>query len=226
MSPTPEIPPRIAVAITLGTLPLVLLPLVRRRIITQQHLNDRLALYSVVRKHLREAVKNLEWCAAIDESFLEESNRLWRHGDRFVAVVLYATAVEQYLNSMYQHILPRQGWTSNQITCLLREVAVDSKITWMFEVFAKERFPTALGKRLRNVFGIRNAIVHFKGELGPLDSEQDSHSKVEAQLRSLRRMSFSRDFRSLNKVFSEALFRQDPDRHIVMRACQLLLKGQ
>jgi hypothetical protein len=207
----------------MGMLPLVVLPLVRMRIITEKHLHDQGSLRDVFLKNFRKGTKKVEWCAAIDETFLEESIRLWRRGDRFVAVVLYAIAVEQYMNSMYQHILPTQGWTSNQITCLLREVSVDPKLGWMFEVFTKKRFPAALGKRLRTVFGVRNAIVHFKGELGPLESEDDSHSKVEAQLRGLRRVSFSRDYRLLNEAFMEALLSCDPDRRIVLKACESLL---
>ena len=226
MPRTIQIPPRAAKAIAIGMLPLVVLPLVRMRIITEKHLDDQRSLLDVFLRNLRKGTKKVEWCVAIDETFLKESIRLWRRGERFVAVVLYAIAVEQYMNSMYQHILPTQGWTSNQITSLLREVSVDSKLGWMFEVFAKRRFPAALGKRMRTVFGVRNAIVHFKGELGPLKSEQDSHSKVEAQLRGLRYVSFSRDYRLLNEAFMEALLKSDPDRRIVLKACESLLAAR
>lgn len=215
--------PKTAKAIATSMLPLVVLPLVRKGIITAKHLDDPRTLLSVFMKNLRKGTRKVEWCPAIDETFLNEGVRLWTRGERLIAVVLYATAVEQYLNSMYQHILPTQGWTPVQITCLLREVGVESKVDWMFEVFTKRRFPVALRKRLRTVFGVRNAIVHFKGELGPMESEQDSHSKVEAQMRGLRRVSFSRDYRLLSETFTDALLRCDPDRRIVLQACQLLI---
>ncbi len=226
MPPLIQLSRRTAKAITIGILPLVVLPLVRMRIITEEHLKDPASLLEVFMKHFRKGTERMEWCVAIDETFLEQSIQSWRRGERFIAVVLYATAVEQYMNSMYQHILPTQGWTAKQITSFLREVSVDAKFSWMFEVFTKRRFPTALRKRLRTVFAIRNAIVHFKSELAHPDREEDSYSKIEAQLQSLRRMSISRDFRLLNEAFSEALFSCDPDRQTVMKATEMLLAAE
>lgn len=218
------IPTRTANKIARALIPLAILPLVRRRIITEEHLKTRKILLDVFGDNFRLGVKHMEWCANIEHNFLKQSIESWRRGDRLVALVLYATAVEQHVNSMYQHIIPAQGWTSSQVTNLLREVNMDAKLDWMFEAFAKRRFPAALKKRLRTVFAIRNAIVHFKGEVAPIESYADSHTKLEEQLKSLRRLSFSRDFRLLNETFANAVLTCDPDREIVQQASEMLLR--
>jgi hypothetical protein len=92
----------------------------------------------------------------------------------------------------------------------------------MFEAFTERRFPPRLAQRLRTVFSVRNAIVHFKGEPGHPDHDDDSYSKVAAQLRGLRRMSLSRDFRLMHDAFMAALLSVDPDRDLVFRATEVI----
>lgn len=205
-------------------IPFILMPLVRARIITAEHLKAPEALWKIFYKHFRKGLKKMELCTSIDENFLEHGVEFWRRGQQYVAVVLYATAVEQYTNLMYQNILVSQGWTGDQISSLLREVSVDAKLDWMFEVFTKQRFPTGLKKRLRTVFAIRNAIVHFKGQAAHPDLRADSYSKIQTQMKGLRRMSISRDFRLLTEIFWEALLSRDPDRRIVLEAAELLMQ--
>jgi hypothetical protein len=203
-------------------LPHVVLPLVREGIITEKHLADSKLLVRTLIGNIRKATGKMQWCIAIEASFLNQSILFWRQGERLMAVVLYATAVEQYMNQLFQLILSAQGWKSSQITCLLREVGTDAKLGWMFEAFTKRRFPHPLAQRLRAVFSIRNAIVHFKGEVGHPDRKDDSHSKVEAQMRGLRRMSISRDFRLLEDAFVGALLSVDPDRVLASRAVKAI----
>jgi hypothetical protein len=205
-----------------ASLPHMILPLVRRRIITDKSLGDPKALFGLVVKNVRTATKEMQWGIAIEQSFLEKSIKFWRDGEQLMAVVLYATAVEQYLNQMYQLTLAAQGWNKHHATCILREVNSEAKLSWMFEAFTKRRFPPRLAQRLRTVFSVRNAIVHFKGEPGHPDHDDDSYSKVAAQLRGLRRMSLSRDFRLLHDAFMAALLSVDPDRDLVFRATEVI----
>lgn len=205
-----------------AVLPHVVLPLVRERIITEKHLDDPKLLVRTLKENIRKATRKMQWCIAVEAEFLNQSILFWRQGERLMAVVLYATAVEQYMNQLFQLIISAQGWKSSQITCLLREVGTDAKLGWMFEAFTKRSFPHPLAQRLRAVFSIRNAIVHFKGEGGHPDREGDSHSKVEAQMRGLRRMSISRDFRLLEDAFVDALLSIDPDRVLVSRAVKAI----
>lgn len=203
-------------------LPHVVLPLVREKIITEKHLSDPEFLSSALLKNLRKATRKMKWCMAIEGTFLKHSVLFWRQGERLMAIVLYATAVEQYVNQLFQLILESQGWKTSQTTCLLREVSIDGKLGWMFEAFTKRVFPLPLAKRLKTVFSIRNAIVHFKGEASHPDRKDDSYSKVEVQMRGLRRMSISRDFRLIEDAFVDALLSVDPDRELVFKVIDVM----
>lgn len=217
MLKTLKFPNRSSREIFTAVLPHVILPLVRKRIIKEDDLGDSSRLYRLVRENIKTATKEMEWCCAIDDSFVNESIRFWRRDERFIAILLYSTAVEQYVNQMFQLILMGQGWRKKHVTCLLKEVTFDGKLGWMFEAFVKRRFPARLSRRLRAVYSVRNAIAHFKGETGHPDRRDDSYSKIELQMQGLRRMSISRDFRLLNEVFTCALLRVDTDRELVVR---------
>lgn len=207
-----------------AVVPHLVLPLVRKRILTEEHLKDPSLAWDLVCKNIRKATREMQWCVGIQESFLDESVRFWRRDERLIAVVLYATAVEQYLNQMYQAALMAQGWMKSHVTQLLREVGTDAKVGWMFDAFLKRRFPFQLAQRLRSTFSVRNAIVHFKGEVGHPDRHDDSYSKIRTQLRGMRRMSISRDFRLLDKAFMTALLNIDPDRELVFRLSDAINK--
>lgn len=217
---------RTATRIAKAFLPSVILTMVRRRLVTKEHLQNPTELLTAVRKHLKIATKNLEYCVSIEGEFLKESIRHWKQGDQYIAIVLYATAAEQTLNSTYQLILTSQGWTTGQVAKLLREVSVDAKIDWMFEVFAKGRFPGPLKSRLRTLFSVRNAIVHYKSEIGHIELENDGNSKLELQMKGLKRLSISRDFRLLNEVLNAAVFRVDEDHELAVNAVQMIFDQQ
>jgi hypothetical protein len=222
MRPRVAVSGRVSKELVTAFLPHIILPLVRRRIITARELDDPKALWGLVVKYVRIGTREMRYSRAIDDCFLEQSVGFWRRGERLMAIVLYATAIEQYLNQMYQAILIALGWSKSHATSLLREVNIDAKVGWMFEAFTKQRFPVRLAQRLRTVFSVRNAIVHFKGEPGHPERNDDSYSKVEAQLRGLRRMSLSRDFRLLDEACVAALLSADPDRDLVSRTVKVI----
>ena len=80
-------------------LPHIILPLVRRQVITDRSLDDPKALWRLVVKNARMGTKEMQFGVAIEASFLEQSIGFWRNGEQLIAVVLYATAVEQDLRS-------------------------------------------------------------------------------------------------------------------------------
>ena len=164
----------------------------------------------------------MQLCMPIESDFLTESIQLWKRGKHSIAIVLYASAVEQYVNRMYQELLIGQGWPTRNVSYLLREVSTRSKLGWMFPQFFNRYLGSALVKRLATIFEIRNAIVHFKAELGRFGQQEDSYSKIEAKIRNLRRMSISRDFRLLEEYFSNALWHSDPNYRLVSQLCEKL----
>jgi hypothetical protein len=206
--------------------PFVVLPLVRTGIITREHLDDPVAIMKLVLKHRREGIKKSEWCYGIDQEFVEHSVRSWNRGDKFVAIVVYATAVEQLVNFMYQVMLAKHGWKPAHVANLIRNININGKLSWAFEMFTKRKFPSKLRIRIERVFDIRNSIVHFKAKHGHPDAKTDSYTEVSQRVGSLKRMSISRDFSLMERTFYKAILDCDPHRQLVediVRVCGIRL---
>ena len=207
-------------------LPHIFLQLARARILKEEHLREPTQLVRILMNHRREAIRKIEWCAALDHTFLEEACKYWRKRDKTVAIVLYATAIEQCINSYFQLILEAKGWSRPSATELIRSSKNASKLRWLFESFVGNNFPVRLRERIEKIFTIRNAIVHFKAIPGRLDEHTDSHSRITREIATLRRMSLSRDFSLLENAMFEGMLKVDPDRELAWKAAEQLAKAR
>ncbi len=203
-------------------LPLMFLPLVRKGVVDASHFHDAHALYCRLVKNGRLAARKMMWLVCFEDPFLKKSLDLWRQGDREVSIVLFASAVEQHVNQLYQLILSSLGWKKPHVTALLRAISTEGKLTWMLESFTKCKLPPRLVNRLNLVFAIRNSLVHFKGEFGHIDGEDNSAFKVKQSIKALRRMSLSKAFESLRRSFWKALIKVDPSVELAAKAADVV----
>jgi hypothetical protein len=144
-------------------------------------------------------------------------------GKKLIAIVLYASAVEQYLNQSYRLMLAAHGIDDDDITRMIRALSVDAKLSWLLKLITKKQFPKGLGKRLRAVFELRNAIVHFKAVAAHPDRKEDSASKIENGLKALGRLSLARDFSLLEQAIWKLVLEKDPDIDLAMKAAEVFL---
>ena len=203
-------------------LPLVLFSLAKQKILRQEHLDSPAALLHLLKENNRQGVKKLKYTVAIDADFIREAVAHWKRGQKLVAIVLYAAAVEQYVNQTYNLMLEAHGLQDSEIEKIVRTLNIEPKLSWLLKVVAKKEFPKALAKRLRTVFELRNAIVHFKGIRGELDSDSDSYSKIQADLKKLKRLSLSRDYQLLTQALWSCALEKDPDLDLAMKATAIL----
>jgi hypothetical protein len=165
----------------------------------------------------------MEWGIAIEDTFFKEALTLWKKGEKLVAIVLYAAAIEQYVNQTYALMLRAHGLENDDIEKIVRTLNIEPKLTWLLKLVAGREFPKALTVRLRKVFELRNAIVHFKAIPGHPDKEEDSHSKIEHELKKLKRLSLSRDYRLLRETLWEVALQKDPHLALAMKATEMIL---
>jgi hypothetical protein len=201
-------------------LPSIILPLVRRHIIREEHLSQPKILLQLLRKNVKKATKHMQWGISVEEEFLEEATTFWRRGEKMIGIVLYATAVEQYINYIYRCLFSAQGLEDEDITKMIRSLSIESKMTWLLPIAARKRFPQQLVQRLRAVFEIRNAIVHFKAEQAHPDSDEDSYSKIEKQLESLKRLSPKRDFDLLGRFLWSIVLEKDASMALTIKIAE------
>ena len=212
------LPKRVSETLAKFAIPQVLLILARDQILKEEHLNDPRAIIQLILKHDRTAIQKMKVCWSIDQEFLNEAVVFWKRKKKNIAIVLFACAVEQFVNAMYQIILEAKMMPPEASTQLIRSLNMDAKLGWMFQSFVGHVFPKQLGKRLLKIFEIRNAIVHFKAIPGRLDYYEDSGSKLNEALKNLRHMSLSRDFGLLEIAFGDAVLKTDSSRALALKA--------
>lgn len=204
-------------------LPSIILPLIREKVIRTEHLASAEKLESVFAANLDKAIKKWRWNIAIEETFIEEAVSLWKKRKKEVAIVLYASAVEQYLNQSYRLMLEAHGADEQDITKIIRTLNIDAKLSWLLKLITKKDFPKGLAKRLRAVFDLRNAIVHFKAIAGHPDSATDSHARIEAGLKGLGRLSLVGDYRKLQDAMWKIVLEKDPDIDLAIKAAEVFM---
>lgn len=192
-----------------------LLPHLLRILIVNGHLKSEMLgkvelISSIFRKHLYVASKSFSCVISLHEEFAEDSFRLWDKGRRYPALVLFATAVEQALNSHYRLAFLATGISNKEITAIIRSHNLDAKLTWLMNLATKTAFPKPLAKRLKSIFEIRNSIVHYKAIPGHPDQGDDSHEVIERSFKQLGKISLRRDFSLLNNFLDTVLMQHDP----------------
>ena len=80
-----------------------------------------------------------------------------------------------------------------------------------------------MGKRLRAVFELRNAIVHFKGISAHPDKDEDSYAKIQKELGKIKRLSLSRDYRLLRESLWKIALEKDPHLDLALKATDMML---
>ena len=205
-----------------AVLPLVMYSLVKQKLIRAEHLQSEAKLVEAFGKSYKRGTARMEWCVAIEEEFIREAIRFWENDKKFIAVVLYAAAVEQYVNQTYALMLQAHGLEKSEIEKIVRTLNVEPKLSWLLKLVAKKEFPKALGKRLRSVFDLRNAIVHFKAIPDHPDKDTDSYSKLKSELEKLKRLSLSRDYRLLREALWKITLEKDPSLDLALKATDML----
>ena len=165
--------------------PSVLLPLIRAGHIKKEDLSDIDRVIGIIKRRAKFATSNMKIGIALEYTFEEEARSAWGRGNKGVAIVLLAVALEQCLNGTLRIIIEARGFESDHVTGLLRLQNIEPKLTWLFEMYSGKRFPKPLFKRAKKIFEIRNMLVHYKAVPGHPDKEEDSFSKIEKEIKAL-----------------------------------------
>lgn len=203
-------------------MPAITHSLIKQGILKAEHIaagagTIALIVYKNRKKALRKVVSQIE----IEREFLDQAIENWRRNRKYLAIVLYAVAMEQFINQMYAILLRHEGLEDREVADTIKQLNVEAKLSWFLKLVAKAEFPTALGKRIRAVFELRNAIIHFKAAPFRMDQDTDSQSKIDAGLARLRRLSISRDFRLLEETMWKIAKAKDPDIESACKAAEL-----
>jgi len=164
-------------------------------------LNSPSKLFKVFSDNISEGVDDLEFPIGVSESFIGWAQKALNEGDQFVAIVLVAIAMEQELNNCYRYILREDGLVDDDITKIIKNHNIESKLTWLLKLTAKVELNDNLRKNVKAVFDIRNSVIHYKAVFTKLDQDIGSYERIELELRRIEGI----DLFSLFKEFYEKL---------------------
>jgi len=207
----------------LEILPSIILPLIRSGHLTAEHLLEPAVARKIVARRTRFAIKRMQWCVAPEIGFSQSADKLWKQNDKTEAIVLLAVALEQCVNSCLRLALEAKGNSSAHVTELIRTQNIDPKLTWFFELSSGVRFPKQLRKRTKQIFDIRNSIVHFKCVFAHPDTEEDSYSKVMKEIKSLGRFRLYSFYLGFQGFCWDVICRCDPEIKLAVELSSVLL---
>jgi hypothetical protein len=95
-------------------------------------------------------------------TLLKEARRAHREGHDEIAVILYATWIEHFLNQVVLNGTARKGLPAADGYQMLREINLKSKATWLLPLVGLRRISEAHVNVLVRLSETRNQYVHYK----------------------------------------------------------------
>jgi len=171
-----------------STFPWMVLNLVKSGKFSQEDLKSPKKLYEIFVENMEDCVQNLEVSIGVSEEFVKWCQKALDEGDHHVAIVLIAVAFEQELNICYRFLFRRQGMSDDEISRIIKSHNIESKLTWLLKLAAQTELDSELKKKIKLIFDIRNAIIHYKGIPSRPDQDTGSFEKIELEIRNAEKM--------------------------------------
>lgn len=208
-----------------GLLPAVFSALARKGKLKESHLASQETIRTHLRKEIKYALRHTQVGVELHSDFLKSAHSHWKEGRREIAIVLFATAIEHLINQYYRDALDAQGLPEAEVTTAIRSCSNDAKLSWLLSLSGAERMRPSTEKRIRKIFEIRNAIVHYKFVPSTIDEFNDSHNRISTQIAALGRISLTRNYQIVDRFFRIQIGRLAPWRWTATRAYFLFFEG-
>ena len=147
--------------------------------IDETRTDDLKYVWSVVMQNL-DLIDNLPLLRQrIDSELLESAKDAAQLGRIPVVVILVATAIEHRLNIFYRDILENySGLSSDETTEAIRS-NTSTKLGWLLHLVTRDGISDELLKRIKQIFELRNAFVHYKSVIVPIDETDKATELIE-----------------------------------------------
>lgn len=189
----------------------------------EKHLKDRLTLCKFVEKTILPSIENIQINISIHEQFIQQADECWKKGQKHIAIVLLAVALEHLINSFFRDTLGDRYLNDSEITTVIKSTNIDAKLSWLLPLAHCKPLPTKLKNRIKKIFDIRNSIVHYKW-MSSLINDDDgggSYGQIEKEIRKLGKFSVRICYRSVDAFLEKQLSTLQPWRWLATRAYYL-----
>lgn len=170
------------------TLPYIVHHLLKKGKFKGVNLKSPSKLLKVYDDNLENCMTELEVPMDISNRFIVWAQKAYNEDEKFVAIVLVATAMEQELNKCYRFILREEGLLYEEITEVIRKHNIEPKITWLLKLIGKIELDDNLRKNVLEIFSIRNSIIHYKSIFTKFDQDTGSHEKINLAIKRIEKI--------------------------------------
>lgn len=208
-----------------GLLPALFSTLARKGKLKESHLTSKETIRAHLSKEIKYALRHTKVGTELHSDFLKSAHSHWKDGRREIAIILFATAIEHLINQYYRDALDAHELPESEVTAAIRSCSNDAKLSWLLSLSGAERMRPSTEKRIRQIFEIRNAIVHYKFIPCTIDGFNGSHNRISSQITALGRISLARNYEIADSFFRIQIGRLAPWRWTATRAYFLFFDG-
>jgi hypothetical protein len=114
-------------------------------------------------RHVPEGASHgVTWSPTHQEDLIEEADKFLSRGKHELAILLYATWVEHWINRIILMCSIGEGTPPDLATALIRSCRLELKIGKVWTSLGMPRFDKELARRVSRLMEARNGFVHYK----------------------------------------------------------------
>jgi len=125
-------------------------------------------------KLLRKSASPIVWTTTDRTPTLtKEARRFQNQGLHEIAILLYATACEHWLNDVISALCKRRNLNREDAAQIIRQVSFPAKCTWLLKLLRAPAIKVDHLKNLERLMNLRNEFAHFKWKATNTDVEEE-----------------------------------------------------
>ena len=125
------------------------------------------------------------------EGILREARRLSKADKKELAVLLFATWIEHFVNSLVEGQARKFGIEADETADMLRTTSMKAKVGWLLPLLKLPRMTSAKRTFIGQITEARNGFVHYKWKYRdpdvPKENQDSIFEKIDGLVRYLKR---------------------------------------
>lgn len=134
------------------------------------------------------------------ETLLKEARKLLKAKKQEIALLVFATWLEHFINSIIEGQCRKVGITHQEIVDILRNTPMRGKLSWVLFLLKLPRISLTKRKAIDDIMEVRNWFVHYKWKFEDIDNDA-MEMKVETAVNKMDKIvKYLRQFERKNVI--------------------------
>lgn len=137
---------------------------------------DHVGMVNYVTKYMKgRRRKRTPFFTVIDhrDTILKEARLFSNSHKSELALLLYATWIEHFVNSLVEGAARKKKLPIHQVSDLIRDTPIRAKLSWLLHLLGLPPIPHSRQQYIEQIMQTRNSFVHYKWKFKNLDDNSD-----------------------------------------------------